>query len=87
MEGPHCTCLRVEYVPIKNGDGSQWERWRCTSCGSVFERRLSAAGRWAREVLAERKAKRVTRMACLAVVWAYVVGGLLGLAIGWALWA
>lgn len=37
-DGAVCTCLRVDYDPIKHEDGSYTERWRCSACGSEFRR-------------------------------------------------
>jgi hypothetical protein len=38
----HCACLRVEYDPVDNGDGSKSERWRCALCRSQFIRQARA---------------------------------------------
>ena len=35
----HCACLSVVYDPEDIGDSWKRERWKCSSCGSEFQRK------------------------------------------------
>lgn len=37
-----CACIKVEYCPRENSDGTKSERWACVSCGAEFRRRTWA---------------------------------------------
>ena len=37
-----CSCRKVDYIPIRNEDGSYTEQWMCMECKSVFIRNKSA---------------------------------------------
>lgn len=50
-----CSCMGVEFSPIRNEDGSYTERWACKDCGNEFVKKVFLKSLESRLKEAERK--------------------------------